>query len=92
MNPNGNHDRFPTLADGSRDILHSHSHIDTWKSMEKLLATGKAKAIGVSNVSNGPFFPLPPPSSPSLFLEQHTHPKLELRSTPSATSSSSSPT
>lgn len=56
MNPAGNHDRFPTLPDGSRDILHGHSHVDTWKSMEKLLATGKAKAIGVSNVS-----PLPSP-------------------------------
>ncbi|SPO03794.1 probable aldehyde reductase [Cephalotrichum gorgonifer] len=51
MNPEGNHDRFPTLADGSRDILHSHSHVDTWKSMEKLLASGKTKAIGVSNYS-----------------------------------------
>ena len=51
MNPAGNHDRFPTLPDGSRDILHAHSHIDTWKSMEKLLGTGKAKAIGVSNYS-----------------------------------------
>lgn len=60
MNPAGNHDRFPTLPDGSRDILHGHSHVDTWKSMEKLLATGKAKAIGVSNVS------LPPTLSPSL--------------------------
>ncbi|KEZ43034.1 20-alpha-hydroxysteroid dehydrogenase [Scedosporium apiospermum] len=51
MNPEGNHDRFPTLPDGKRDIIHGHSHIDTWKSLEKLLATGKAKAIGVSNYS-----------------------------------------
>lgn len=89
MNPNGNHDRFPTLADGSRDILHSHSHIDTWKSMEKLLATGKAKAIGVSNVRSGPFSPFPPllHLPPAIYS-----PRLELRSTPSATSSSSSPT
>lgn len=27
------------------------SHIETWKKMEKLLATGKTKAIGVSNYS-----------------------------------------
>lgn len=47
----GNHPLFPKLPDGSRDIDHSHSHITTWKSMEKLLATGKVKAIGVSNYS-----------------------------------------
>jgi len=27
------------------------SHIETWKSVEKLMATGKAKAIGVANYS-----------------------------------------
>jgi glycerol 2-dehydrogenase (NADP+) len=47
----GNHELFPKHPDGSRDIVHSHSHITTWKSMEKLLATGKTKAIGVSNYS-----------------------------------------
>ncbi|KAE8148029.1 aldo/keto reductase family protein [Aspergillus avenaceus] len=51
MNSKGNHPLFPKLADGSRDIDHSHSHITTWKSMEKLLDTGKVKAIGVSNYS-----------------------------------------
>ncbi|KAL1885781.1 H/ACA snoRNP pseudouridylase subunit [Paecilomyces lecythidis] len=51
MNPNGNHPLFPKLADGSRDILREHSHVTTYKSMEKLLATGKVKAIGVSNYS-----------------------------------------
>ncbi|KAJ9302235.1 hypothetical protein DTO271G3_1101 [Paecilomyces variotii] len=51
MNPNGNHPLFPKLPDGSRDILKEHSHITTYKSMEKLLATGKVKAIGVSNYS-----------------------------------------
>ncbi|KAJ5194130.1 Aldo/keto reductase subgroup [Penicillium cf. griseofulvum] len=51
MNPKGNHNIFPKLADGSRDIIHSHSHVTTWKSMEKLVGTGKVKAIGVSNYS-----------------------------------------
>ncbi|KAE8350396.1 NADP-dependent oxidoreductase domain-containing protein [Aspergillus coremiiformis] len=51
MNPKGNHTLFPKLADGSRDIDHSHSHVTTWKNMENLLANGKVKAIGVSNYS-----------------------------------------
>ncbi|GES57967.1 protein GCY [Aspergillus terreus] len=51
MNPNGNHPLFPKLPDGSRDIDHAHSHVTTWKSMEKLMGTGKVKAIGVSNYS-----------------------------------------
>ncbi|KAJ6012142.1 hypothetical protein N7499_012889 [Penicillium canescens] len=51
MNPKGNHNIFPKLPDGSRDIDHSHSHVTTWKSMEKLVGTGKVKAIGVSNYS-----------------------------------------
>jgi len=51
MNPEGNDDKFPKLPDGSRDIIHTHNHVDTWKMMEKLVATGKTKAIGVSNYS-----------------------------------------
>ncbi|KAJ5329080.1 hypothetical protein N7541_000790 [Penicillium brevicompactum] len=51
MNPNGNHPLFPKLEDGSRDIVHDHSHVTTWKSMEKLVGNGKVKAIGVSNYS-----------------------------------------
>lgn len=47
----GNDDRFPKLADGSRDIDHSWSHVQTWKELEKLLKTGKTKAIGVANYS-----------------------------------------
>ncbi|KPM39290.1 D-galacturonate reductase [Neonectria ditissima] len=54
LNPEGNHDKFPTLPDGSRDIIRSHNHVDTWKQMEKLVATGKTKAIGVCNVSPTP--------------------------------------
>lgn len=51
MNPEGNHDKFPTLPDGSRDIDWSRNHVDTYKDMEKLLTTNKVKAIGVSNYS-----------------------------------------
>ncbi|KAL2872440.1 putative glycerol dehydrogenase [Aspergillus lucknowensis] len=53
MNPNGNHDLFPKLPDGSRDLVLSHSHVTTWKSLEELIEKnpGKVKAIGVSNYS-----------------------------------------
>jgi len=51
MNPNGNHERFPKHPDGSRDIVKDWTHIQTWKLMEKLLDTGKVKAIGVCNYS-----------------------------------------
>ena len=49
----GNHPLFPKLPDGSRDLVprSEWDHIKTWQSMEKLLATGKVKAIGVSNYS-----------------------------------------
>ncbi|KZF21391.1 glycerol dehydrogenase [Xylona heveae TC161] len=51
MNANGNDPMFPKLPDGSRDLDKSWSHIQTWKLLEKLLETGKTKAIGVSNYS-----------------------------------------
>ncbi|KAK3331142.1 NADP-dependent oxidoreductase domain-containing protein [Apodospora peruviana] len=51
MNPEGNDDKFPKLPNGERDIIRDYNHVDTWKQMEKLLATGKTKAIGVSNYS-----------------------------------------
>lgn len=51
MNPNGNDDRFPKLPDGSRDMLWEHDHVATWKQMEGLLTTGKARGIGVCNYS-----------------------------------------
>lgn len=47
----GNHEKFPKLADGSRDLDKSWSHVQTYKAMEKLLKTGKVKAIGVANYS-----------------------------------------
>lgn len=51
MNPDGDHDRFPKLPNGERDIIRDYNHVDTWKQMEQLLTTGKTKAIGVSNYS-----------------------------------------
>ena len=53
MNPNGNHPLFPRLPDGGRDIDHERTTkwIDTYHDMEKLLDSGKVRAIGVSNVS-----------------------------------------
>jgi len=51
MNPKGNHERFPKHPDGSRDIVKDWSHLQTWAQMEKLLDTGKVKAIGVCNYS-----------------------------------------
>lgn len=50
-NPEGNDDKFPKLADGSRDMIRSHNHVDTWKQMEAVLKTGKAKGVGVCNYS-----------------------------------------
>ena len=49
--PNGNDPKFPKLPDGSRDLDKSWSHVQTWKEMEKVLKTGKVKAIGVANYS-----------------------------------------
>jgi len=51
MNPNGNHPLLPKLPDGSRDLDKEFTHVQTWKEMEKLMKTGKTKAIGVSNYS-----------------------------------------
>jgi diketogulonate reductase-like aldo/keto reductase len=51
MNPNGNHTLFPTTPDGSRDVDFSRHHVDTYLDMEKLVHTGKVRAIGVANYS-----------------------------------------
>lgn len=39
----GNHDKFPKLPDGSRDLQTDWTFIKTYKEMEKLLSTGKVK-------------------------------------------------
>jgi len=51
INPNGNHEKFPKLPDRSRDLYLDRSHVDTYLDIEKLLRTGKVKAIGVCNYS-----------------------------------------
>jgi len=51
LNPEGNDPKFPKKPDGSRDIDESWSYIQTWHEMQKIVATGKAKAIGLSNSS-----------------------------------------
>jgi glycerol 2-dehydrogenase (NADP+) len=51
MNPHGNHEKFPKLPNGSRDLVRERSHVDTYKDMQKLLQTGKVKAIGLCNYS-----------------------------------------
>jgi alcohol dehydrogenase (NADP+) len=45
-------ERFPREADGKM-ILGQTTYVDTWKAMEKLLSTGKVKAIGASNFGKG---------------------------------------
>ncbi|KAL6856652.1 D-galacturonate reductase [Trichoderma novae-zelandiae] len=51
LNPEGNHDKFPTLPNGKRDVIWDYNHVDGWKQMEAVLKTGKTKSIGVSNYS-----------------------------------------
>jgi glycerol 2-dehydrogenase (NADP+) len=42
---------MPTTPEGNRDSDSSRNHVDTYLEMEKLLATGKVRAIGVANYS-----------------------------------------
>ncbi|KAF8999927.1 Aldo/keto reductase [Hymenopellis radicata] len=42
---------FPTNPDGTTPVLHDVSFNDIYADLEKLLETGKVKAIGVSNLS-----------------------------------------
>lgn len=45
----GNDSTLPTRSDGSKDLDTERSYTDTWADLEKLIGTGKTKAIGVSN-------------------------------------------
>ncbi|KAI0078624.1 Aldo/keto reductase [Panus rudis PR-1116 ss-1] len=51
LNPNGNDPVFPKRPDGSRDVLTDWPISKTWAQMEEVYKKGKAKSIGVSNVS-----------------------------------------
>ncbi|TKA41032.1 hypothetical protein B0A49_12619 [Cryomyces minteri] len=51
MNPNGPDPGFPQNPDGITDIQQGRSYIETHLDMEKLLHTGKVKAVGVANCS-----------------------------------------
>lgn len=42
---------FPKESDGKKTATADISYVDTWLAMEKLLKTGKTKAIGISNFS-----------------------------------------
>lgn len=49
--PQRGEEKIPLRQDGSRDIDEDRTLNETWKQMEDLMMKGKAKAIGVSNVS-----------------------------------------
>lgn len=42
---------FPKTSDGKPDVAEDITYVQTWLAMEKLLKTGKTKAIGISNFS-----------------------------------------
>jgi diketogulonate reductase-like aldo/keto reductase len=45
-------ERFPK-DENNKMRMGKTTYVDTWKALEKVLATGKVKAIGVSNFSKG---------------------------------------
>ncbi|KAG6357723.1 hypothetical protein INS49_013602 [Diaporthe citri] len=70
-------DRFPRDSNGKM-ILGQTTFVDTWKAMEKLIKTGKVKAIGVSNFSKGELETLIQESEtvPAVHqMEVHTYPQ-----------------
>lgn len=44
-------DLFPKTSDGKPAVAEDITYVQTWLAMEKLLKTGKTKAIGISNFS-----------------------------------------
>ncbi|CDZ98478.1 aldo-keto reductase [Phaffia rhodozyma] len=51
LNPNGSPANVPKKEDGSMDTVENWTILDSWKALEKVYKSGKAKAIGVSNWS-----------------------------------------
>ncbi|OJJ02457.1 hypothetical protein ASPVEDRAFT_132190 [Aspergillus versicolor CBS 583.65] len=49
--PNATSDLLPTNPDGSRSVDRSWDQNETWRQMEEVYKSGKAKAIGVANWS-----------------------------------------
>lgn len=45
LNPKGSHPLFPRKEDGTRDHEKNWDFVKTWKEMEKLVETGKVKAV-----------------------------------------------
>lgn len=45
LNPNGSHPLFPRKEDGTRDHEKGWDFVKTWKEMERLVETGKVKAV-----------------------------------------------
>ncbi|KAI0036420.1 Aldo/keto reductase [Vararia minispora EC-137] len=51
LNPNASNDLIPVRPDGKRDIALDWDIRNTWTQLEAMLAKGKVRAIGVSNMS-----------------------------------------
>ncbi|KAF7789685.1 hypothetical protein EIP86_000631 [Pleurotus ostreatoroseus] len=51
LNPKGNDPKFPTLPDGTRDVIRDWPVWKTWEQMEACVKKGKLRSIGVSNCS-----------------------------------------
>ncbi|TVY31910.1 putative oxidoreductase, partial [Lachnellula occidentalis] len=70
-------ERFP--RDGEGRMVHGQStYVDTWKAMERIVETGKARAIGVSNFSKGEIQTLLDECSvPPAVHQMETHPYLQ---------------